>query len=61
MVNSFGQVEPVRLSLAKYFGAPTVHQKLQWMTYGELMAERARLGREPVAPGGAEAARDATS
>lgn len=51
MVNSFGQVDPVRLSLARYFGAPTVHQKLPWMTYGELMAERARLEREPAPPG----------
>jgi len=51
MVNSFGEVDPVRLSLARYFGTPTVHQKLRWMTYGELMAERARLEREPVPAG----------
>jgi len=51
MVNSFGQVEPVRLPLSKYFGTPTVHQKLAWMTYGELRAEKGRLGREPVKPG----------
>jgi lipopolysaccharide export system permease protein len=50
-VNSARQAGPLRLSLAKYFGAPTVHQKLQWMTYGELMGERARIAREPVGPG----------
>jgi lipopolysaccharide export system permease protein len=52
MVNSADQVEPIRLSLAKYFGAPTVHQKLQWMTYDELNAEKERLLGAPVARGG---------
>ena len=28
--------DPVHLSLARYFGSSTVHQKLQWMTYAEL-------------------------
>ncbi len=51
MVNSAKQAGPVRLSLSRYFGAPTVHQKLPWMTYGELRAEGARLEREPVPPG----------
>ena len=51
MVNSADQVDPIRLSLAKYFGAPTVHQKLQWMTFGELKAERARLEAQPALPG----------
>jgi lipopolysaccharide export system permease protein len=48
------QVDPIRLSLARYFGAESVHQKLQWMTYSELMAEKARLEREPVAADGAK-------
>jgi lipopolysaccharide export system permease protein len=51
MVNSADQVDPIRLSLARYFGAPTVHQKLQWMTYGELKAEKARLEAQPAQPG----------
>jgi lipopolysaccharide export system permease protein len=49
-----GQVDPIRLSLARYFGVKSVHQKLQWMTYGELTAEKARLEREPVPRGGDE-------
>ena len=37
----------------------TVHQKLPWMTYGELEAEKARLERAPVPPDGArQRARD---
>jgi lipopolysaccharide export system permease protein len=51
-VNTFEEVAPVRLSLAQYFGAGTVHQKLPWMTYGELIAERARLESAPLAAGG---------
>jgi lipopolysaccharide export system permease protein len=51
MVNSADQVDPIRLSLAKYFGAPTIHQKLQWMTRGELLAEKERLLATPVGPG----------
>ena len=51
MVSSFGQVDPVRLSLARFFGAPTVHQKTQWMTYGQLMAEKARIERDSPKPG----------
>lgn len=47
-VNTFGQVDPVRLSLSKYFGSENVHQKLQWMTYGELLAERDRVASEVV-------------
>jgi lipopolysaccharide export system permease protein len=45
------EVDPLHLSLARYFGSGTFHQKPQWMTYGELVAERARLEREPVKPG----------
>jgi lipopolysaccharide export system permease protein len=51
MVNSLGQVDPFRLSLARFFGASSVHQKLPWMTYGELHAEKARLERETPQPG----------
>jgi lipopolysaccharide export system permease protein len=50
-VSTLGEIDPVRLSLARYFGSSTVHQKLQWMTYGELRAERARLESEPVKAG----------
>jgi lipopolysaccharide export system permease protein len=51
-VSTLGEVDPVRLSLARYFGSGTVRQKLPWMTYRELKAERARLEAEPVKPGG---------
>ena len=54
-----GQVDPIRLSMARYFGTKTVHQKLPWMTYGELKAEKARLELAPVPPDGArQRARD---
>jgi len=49
-VASFGQSDPVRLSLTKFYGAHGVHQKPQWMTYAELRAEQARIAGEPVAP-----------
>jgi len=51
-INTFGQIEPFRLSLARYFGAQTVHQKLKWMTYGELVKERARIEKAAVPSGG---------
>jgi lipopolysaccharide export system permease protein len=51
-INSFGEIDPFRLSLARYFGVQTVHQKLPWMTYGELMAEKSRILREKIPPGG---------
>jgi lipopolysaccharide export system permease protein len=51
-VNTFGEVAPVRLSLAQYFGSQSVHQKLPWMTYGELTAEKARLEAMTVPEGG---------
>jgi lipopolysaccharide export system permease protein len=58
-VNSVEEVDPMHLSLAKYFRSSTVHQKLQWMTYGELKAEKAKIELEPVKPGGeAQHARD---
>jgi lipopolysaccharide export system permease protein len=52
-INSFSQIDPFHLSLARYFGVQTVHQKLKWMTYPELRAEKARVEREHVPPGGA--------
>ena len=51
-VNTFGQVDPVRLSLSRYFGSENVHQKPDWMTYGELAALREKIEAEPVAAGG---------
>ncbi|MFY9925757.1 MAG: LptF/LptG family permease [Opitutaceae bacterium] len=48
-ISTVGQFDPFRLSLSKYFGSEGVHQKIQWMTYGELLGERARIEREPVA------------
>jgi lipopolysaccharide export system permease protein len=44
-------VDPLHLSLVRYFGSGTFHQKPQWMTYSELSAEKARIEREPVKPG----------
>jgi lipopolysaccharide export system permease protein len=51
-VNTVGQVDPIHLSLARYLGTAAVHQKLDWMTYGELEAEKARVEAEPVPKGG---------
>jgi lipopolysaccharide export system permease protein len=45
------QADPIRLSLARYFGGEAIHKKLPWMTYGELVAEKSRLEGEPVAAG----------
>lgn len=44
------KIEPFRFSLARYFGTQTVHQKLQWMTYSELQAEKARVEAETYPP-----------
>jgi lipopolysaccharide export system permease protein len=52
LVSTVGQIKDIRLSLTRYFGAEAVHQKLQWMTYSELVAERVRVRDEPVPPGG---------
>jgi lipopolysaccharide export system permease protein len=52
LVNTFGQIKDIRLSLARYFGSEAVNQKLPWMTYSELVGEKARIEREAVAPGG---------
>jgi lipopolysaccharide export system permease protein len=51
-VNTFGQIDPVRLSLSKYFGSEGVHQKPDWMTYGELVALKDKIERETVPPDG---------
>ena len=51
-VNTFGQVDPVRLSLAKYFGSENVHQKVDWMTWGELSELREKIEHEVVPVGG---------
>jgi lipopolysaccharide export system permease protein len=48
------QADPVHLSLARYFGSETVHQKLQWMTYSELKAEKVRLKSMAIAPAAAQ-------
>ncbi len=53
-VITVGQIEDYRVPLAKYFGTETVHQKLQWMTYAELMNEKARLNALPIPAGGAK-------
>jgi lipopolysaccharide export system permease protein len=50
-VSTLGEVDPLRLSLVRFFGAGTVHQKLQWMTYSELIAEKARIKAESAKPG----------
>jgi lipopolysaccharide export system permease protein len=50
-VSTVEEVDPMHLSLAKYFRGSSVHQKLQWMTYGELKAEKARLEASPVKAG----------
>jgi lipopolysaccharide export system permease protein len=47
-----GSFGPEHLSLARYFGTEAVHQKIQWMTYEELKAEKERVAQEPVKPGG---------
>jgi len=46
-----GQTNPVRLSLDSVLGRPTIRQKLQWMTYGELQKEYGRISALPIAPG----------
>jgi lipopolysaccharide export system permease protein len=51
-INTFGQIDPVRLSLSKYFGSESVHQKPDWMTYGELVALKDKVEHEAVPAGG---------
>jgi lipopolysaccharide export system permease protein len=52
LVSTVGQIQDIRLSLARYFGSGTVNQKLPWMTYRELIAEKARVEQEPLGKGG---------
>lgn len=51
-VGTSERIEPFRFSLARFFGVQTVHQKLQWMTYSELMAEKSKIEDEKVPSGG---------
>jgi lipopolysaccharide export system permease protein len=52
LVSTVGQIQDIRLSLARYFGQGAVNQKLPWMTYRELIAEKARVEQEPLPKGG---------
>ncbi len=52
-INTFEQIEPFRLSMARFLHFQDVRQKPQWMTYGELKAEQARIERQAVPAGGA--------
>jgi lipopolysaccharide export system permease protein len=59
-ISTADEITPIKLSLSRYFGTEAVHQKLQWMTYGELQTEKARVEGEAVPPGGqAKHAREA--
>jgi len=58
-VASFGKLEAVRLSLDRFFGHGGVRVKPEWLTLGQLQAERARLAAQTPPPGQAkEFARD---
>lgn len=50
IVGSFEKSEPARLSLNRFFGAGGVHVKQDWMTFGELRAERVRLDARTPPP-----------
>jgi lipopolysaccharide export system permease protein len=52
LVNTVGEIQGFRLSLDRYFGSAAVNQKLPWMTYRELVKEKARVEQEPLGPGG---------
>ncbi len=59
LVGSFEQSAPIRLSLDQFFGRTNgVHVKQEWLTYGPLQKERARLAAAPV-PADPKAARAA--
>ena len=45
-----GRLEEVRLSLDRYFGHDSLHIKQEWLRYGALQRERARLAAETVSP-----------
>lgn len=46
--------EPIALSLDSVLGRSTARQKLNWMTFEELQAERDRLAATPASPENAE-------
>jgi lipopolysaccharide export system permease protein len=48
LLGSFEQSEPIRLSLDRFFRASSVRVKQEWLTYGELQAERARVAALPL-------------
>jgi lipopolysaccharide export system permease protein len=59
LVGSFERSAPIRLSLDRFFGRSSgVHVKQEWMTYGELRQERARVAalRVPEDPAAARQA-----
>lgn len=47
--------DPMHLPLAQLLGRPQTRQKLQWMTYPELLHEEARRKAEPLPKGGVAA------
>jgi len=48
-VASFEKLEPLRLSLNRFFGrSGGIHVKQEWMTYAELRAERERMAALPT-------------
>lgn len=51
-VAAFGSMEPMHLPMGQLLGRTTVHQKLQWMTYPELLREEAARAKAPAGPGG---------
>jgi lipopolysaccharide export system permease protein len=54
-VEGSAETFPLTFPLDKVFGrARGFRRKLQWMTFGELQAERRRLAAQPVAPTGAK-------
>lgn len=48
---TLAKAEEVRIPLDRYFGRDSVRVKQEWLTFGELQQERARLAAQPPAPG----------
>ena len=61
LVGSFEQSEAIRLPLDRFFGRSGVHVKQEWLTYGELQAERASLAAQPPPADQAEAKKAAVA